>query len=207
MAAPPTAFPRRPVSSANLDVAEYDGYVDFVNDCRMQGVEAVTKPETGVRPRGPRIGRAGDLLLSNKILTLATLLRRSASVVYSRELGLSQSEWRIVAIVGDEAPLSLGRLVEILGLDKGQLSRGVTSLVDRGILARLPGKGDNREIRIDLTRHGGEIFACLMALALARNRELVADLNRAEQAALFNALNQLVENAKAILARSQASMG
>jgi len=165
----------------------------------------MNKPMPRASRSGRRIIRAGDALLSNKVLTLATLLRRSASLVYRRELDLSQSEWRIVAIVGDHAPLSLGRLVEILGLDKGQTSRGVTSLVSRRILVRVPDGSDSREVRIDLTPHGQELFASLMTLALARNRELVAGLGKVELATILAELDRLVENAKVMLANSQAA--
>ncbi|HXE85419.1 MAG TPA: helix-turn-helix domain-containing protein, partial [Hyphomicrobiaceae bacterium] len=96
--------------------------------------------------RGRRIARAGDTLVSNRVLSLATLLRRSANLLYRRELGLSEVEWRILAMVGDRAPLTLGALVEILGLDKGQLSRAVTALVKRRILARTADAQDSREV-------------------------------------------------------------
>ena len=164
----------------------------------------MNKPVLRAQPASRRIGRAGDLLLSNKVLTLATLLRRSASLVYRRELGLSQSEWRIVAIVGDQAPLSLSELVEIIGLDKGQMSRSVTTLVKRRILARSPDRSDSREVRIDLTPRGREVFQSLMVLALARNKELVAGLCMTELTTVFGALDRLGANASVMLARSQA---
>ena len=173
---------------------------------RPNSKDRVSKPSPGVQPPNRRIGRAGDLLLSNKVLTLATLLRRSASVVYRRELGLSQSEWRIVAIVGDAAPLSLSQLVETLGLDKGQISRGVTTLVARRILTRVADESDSREIRIDLTAHGREIFASLMTLALARNRELVAGIGKVELTTIFAELDRLIGNAKAMLTRGQGQV-
>src|SRR5215468_3959111 len=111
-----------------------------------------------------RVRRAGEALASNRVLALATLLRRSANLLYRRELGLSQVEWRILAMLGDQAPLTLGALVEILGLDKGQLSRTVTGLVKRRILTRVPGAQDARETHIAFTPHGQETFAALMAL-------------------------------------------
>ena len=120
-----------------------------------------------------RIVRAGDVLVSNRLLSLATLLRRSANLLYRKELGLSEVEWRILAMVGDRAPLTLGALVEILGLDKGQLSRGVTALVKRRILVRSVDPQGRREVHIALTPNGQAAFDALIALALERNRELV----------------------------------
>ena len=153
--------------------------------------------------RGRRIARAGDTLVSNRVLSLATLLRRSANLLYRRELGLSEVEWRILAMVGDRAPLTLGALVEILGLDKGQLSRAVTALVKRLILARTADAQDSREVHIALTSRGQETFETLIALALERNRTLVAGLERAEVAALQAGLDRLLGNARTMLAQSR----
>jgi DNA-binding MarR family transcriptional regulator len=151
---------------------------------------------------GRRLVRAGNALVSNRLLSLATLLRRSANLLYRKELGLSEVEWRILAIVGDHAPLTLATLVEILGLDKGQLSRNVTALVKRRILMRTPDPQDSREMRIALTPRGEETFDALIGLALNRNRELVAGLSGAEVATLLAALEHLLANAKGMLAHS-----
>ena len=159
-----------------------------------------------VLPSGParRIVRAGDVLVSNRLLSLATLLRRSANLLYRKELALSEVEWRILAIVGDEAPLTLAALAEILGLDKGQLSRGVTALVKRRILVRTVHPQGSREVRITLTPNGQAAFEALIALALERNRELVAGSTRAEIATLLATLDRLLANAAGMLARSRA---
>lgn len=163
----------------------------------------MSKPGLPPQP-GRRIARAGDALVSNRLLALATLLRRSASLLYRRELGLSQVEWRVLAMVGQHAPLTLGALAAILGLDKGQLSRSVTALVRRRILVRTADPQDSREVHIALTPHGQATFDTLIALALKRNRELVAGLDRAELAALLAALDRLLANARIMLAQGQA---
>jgi DNA-binding MarR family transcriptional regulator len=163
----------------------------------------MNKPVIPSQP-GRRLARAGSALVSNRLLSLATLLRRSANLLYRKELGLSEVEWRILAIVGDHAPLTLAALVEILGLDKGQLSRSVSALVKRRILTRTADPLDSREVRIALTLHGEGTFEALIALALERNRELVARLSQAEAAALLAALDQLLANARIMLEQSRA---
>jgi DNA-binding MarR family transcriptional regulator len=163
----------------------------------------MNKPVLPSQP-GRRLARAGEALVSNRLLALATLLRRSANLLYRRQLGLSQVEWRILAIAGDEAPLTLGTLAEILGLDKGQLSRGVSALVKRGILARETDSQYSREVRISLTPHGQQTFEAMVALALERNRDLAAGLSRAEIATLLATLDRLLANARRMLAQSQA---
>lgn len=153
---------------------------------------------------GRRIARTGDALISQRLLVLATLLRRSASLLYRRELGLSQVEWRVLAVVGDDGPLTLGALAEVLGLDKGQASRSVTALVKRRLLTRIADPQDSREVHIALTPHGQETFEALVSLSLERNRELVAGLSRSEIATLLATLDRLLANAKVLLAQSLA---
>ena len=188
--------------------SNYEGIVDFVNVSRIGRALQMSKhthrdqARAGRRPKG-----AGELLISNKILTLATLLRRSATLVYRRELGLSQIEWRILAIVGDRAPLTLSQLVTIMGLDKGQTSRGVTSLVRRRILARSSDAHEGREVQIDLTARGREVFASLMAIALTRNRNLVVGIDKTELQTIFTELDRLIDNAKLMLAENQEKPG
>src|ERR1700750_883582 len=75
-------------------------------------------------------------LLSSKVLRLATILRRGATLAYGRQFGLSQVERRISALGGEHAPATLNGLSELMGLDKGQTSRGVTALVARRLIVR-----------------------------------------------------------------------
>ena len=58
-------------------------------------------------------------LVSSKVIRLANILRRSSTLVYGRRFGLSQVEWRIVALVGNMRPIAQ-RLSDLMGLDKGQ---------------------------------------------------------------------------------------
>ena len=66
----------------------------------------------------PRPGAKPSDLVSSKVIRLSNILRRSSTLVYRRKLGLSQVEWRIVALVGEHAPVSLNALAEHMGLDK-----------------------------------------------------------------------------------------
>src|SRR5262249_3348430 len=78
---------------------------------------------------GPKAAITPTELASARVLRVVTLLRGSAALVYGRGFGLSQIEWRVVALVGEHAPLSLNALADFMGLDKGQTSRAVSALV------------------------------------------------------------------------------
>jgi DNA-binding MarR family transcriptional regulator len=157
--------------------------------------------ETARRPASD-IGAKPSDLVSSKVLKLANVLRRGSTLIYGRKLGLSQVEWRIVALVGEHAPVSLNVLADLLDLDKGQTSRSVSALVARRLMLR-EYRRDGRGIRITLTARGTDIYGQLMASALERNRVLLSGLTAQEKTQLFVILDRLTTLARAILAQEQ----
>jgi DNA-binding MarR family transcriptional regulator len=157
--------------------------------------------EVARHPSGEAGAKPSDLV-SSKVLKLANVLRRGSTLVYGRKLGLSQVEWRIVALVGEHAPVSLNALADLLDLDKGQTSRSVSALVARRLMLR-EYRRDGRGIRITLTARGTEIYRELMASALERNRVLLSGMSAEEKAQLFAILERLTTVARTILAQEQ----
>src|SRR6478752_3277306 len=141
-------------------------------------------------------------LVSSKVIRLANVLRRSSTLVYGRRFGLSQVEWRIVALVGQHAPISLNTLAELMGLDKGQTSRGVSALVARRLVLR-EYRREGRGIRITLSARGALIYDDLMTSALERNRVLLHGMSAAEKGEFFEILDRLTRLARTVLEREQ----
>ena len=110
------------------------------------------KQHRSSRPRAQVAAKPSDLV-SSKVIRLANVLRRSSTLVYGRRFGLSQVEWRIVALVGEHAPISLNALAELMGLDKGQTSRGVSALVVGRLVLR-EYRREGRGVCITLTKRG-----------------------------------------------------
>jgi DNA-binding MarR family transcriptional regulator len=152
-----------------------------------RGAKAVAKPSD---------------LLSSKVIRLANVLRRSSTLVYGRRFGLSQVEWRIVALVGEHGPVSLNALAELMGLDKGQTSRGVSALVARRLVLR-EYRREGRGIRITLSARGALIYDDLMTSALERNRVLLHGMSAAEKSEFFEILDRLTRLARTVLEREQ----
>src|SRR5882757_11091167 len=127
---------------------------------RRGNSERAKRPRA-VTARGAKIdanaGAKPSDLVSSKVLRLANVLRRSSTLVYGRKFGLSQVEWRIVALVGEHAPITLNALADLMGLDKGQTSRGVSALVNRRLLLR-EYRREGRGIRITLSARGTLIY-------------------------------------------------
>ena len=171
----------------------------------MAKVEATRRRNNELARRpADDVGAKPSDLVSSKVLKLANVLRRGSTLVYGRKLGLSQVEWRIVALVGEHAPVSLNALADLLDLDKGQTSRSVSALVARRLMLR-EYRRDGRGIRITLTARGTEIYGQLMASALERNRVLLDGMTAEEKAQLFAVLDRLTALARTILAQELGS--
>lgn len=159
--------------------------------------------EAETRQRGP-VSDAD--LLSSRVLTLGTLMRRSASLLYRELFGLSQNDWTILAVVGRHPPLSLSSLAEAILLDQGQLSRAVSSLVERGFLQRRPSARGGREIEIAFTEEGAALHANLLEAAARRNETLMRGLSKEEGAELARLLDRVTINARELLGEAQREL-
>lgn len=135
-------------------------------------------------------------LLSYRIHRLANALSRGAALRYRREFDVSLMEWRILALLGAFAPMTLKRLARESGLDKSQASRAVAALVARGLILRLPGEGDAREVALRLSPDGERLQQGLMRAARERDAAFRAALSDSERAALDRALDRLEAEAR-----------
>lgn len=143
---------------------------------------------------------AEDVLVSVQVMTLAALIRRGAALAYRRELALGYNEWRVISVVGFHGPLSHKELAEHLGLDKGQVSREVTELAARGLLAR---KRERRVSQVSLTEAGEATFRTLTTRARQRNLHFLRDLSADERKHLFAMLRTVRARALDVLKHEQ----
>lgn len=139
-----------------------------------------------------------DRLLTIRIVGLLDLMRRSGTLANRRSFDLSSVEWRIMNQVGAHAPLSLNDLAELLGLDRGQLSRAVKAMVTRDLLDRKRKPG-GPAIVITLTDEGRALYARMIDLAAARNRFLTRDIPPEDLARTLEVLDAIRERANALL--------
>lgn len=147
----------------------------------------------------PRALQSVEDLVSHRIITLANLLRRSASLRYRRAFGLALIEWRIVAVLGEAVPVSLNALAHRVGLSKSQMSRGVAGLVRKRLMSRAMNASDNREIALALTAQGRALYLGFKAAANERNRELTAAIREPELRRFRAVIDRLTETAESLL--------
>ena len=139
-------------------------------------------------------------MMSSRLMVLANLLKRGAILRYRRLAGLSSVEFGLVASLGRRPPMSVVRLAEAVGQDKGQISRALAGLVSRKLIARAVNPRDNREVLVSLTRSGLAAHDAIVAGALERNQRLLEQLDPAEVAMLLGHIDRLTRKAEAMLA-------
>ena len=144
------------------------------------------------------------VMLSSRLMVLANLLKRGAILRYKRLAGLSSVEFGLVASLGRRPPMSVVRLAEAVGMDKGQISRALAGLVSRKLVVRAVNPRDNREVLVGLTPAGLAAHETIVAGALERNARLLADLSEEDVAMLLGHIDRLTETASIMLDAEKA---
>ncbi len=129
------------------------------------------------------------------MLTLASLIRRTATLSYRRGFGLQSNEWRVLVLVADNGPMSNAELCERMAQDKGQVSRAISAMVDAGHVLREP---RGRAIRVSLTDAGQALARELIAISRRRSDALLDGLDADERRVLFDCLARVSANARAM---------
>ena len=138
-------------------------------------------------------------MMSSRLMVLANLLKRGAILRYKRLAGLSSVEFGLVASLGRRAPMSVVRLADAVGMDKGQISRALAGLVSRKLVARAVNPRDNREVLVSLTRSGLAAHDAIVAGAQERNQRLLEQLDGSEVAMLLGHIDRLTRKAEDML--------
>jgi DNA-binding MarR family transcriptional regulator len=144
-------------------------------------------------------------MLSSRLMVLANLLKRGAILRYKRLAGLSSVEFGLVASLGRRPPMSVVRLAEAVGMDKGQISRALAGLVSRKLVVRAVNPRDNREVLVGLTPSGLAAHEAIVAGARERNTRLLAGLSEDEVALLLGHIDRLTGTASEMLDAEKAA--
>jgi DNA-binding MarR family transcriptional regulator len=156
-------------------------------------------------PFRPEAGNDAELapitaMASSRLMVLANLLKRGAILRYKRLAGLSSVEFGLVASLGRRPPMSVARLAEAVGMDKGQISRALAGLVARKLVAKTDNPRDFRETLVCLTKAGLAAHDVIVAGAQERNRRLLEQLSKEDLAVLLGQVDRLTATAAEMLA-------
>jgi len=145
---------------------------------------------------GASDGRAGLRLSEYLPYRLSLVSNRVSDLIaraYQTRFGLSVPEWRVIAMLGERAPMTAQGLVEATAMDKVTVSRALRGLDARGLVSRTPNPDDRRASDVRLTGEGRAIYAEVAPLALDYERALLETFSADERAQLSRLLDRLAE--------------
>ena len=112
-----------------------------------------------------------------------------------RSARLSNLAWRIMATLGDEGALSVGRLSEIVLARQPRVTQIVNDLVKAGFVERRASEADGRVTMVEISPRGRKRIEALLGAAKSREAFALAVLGPAGVKQLKSLLRQLLQRA------------
>jgi len=123
---------------------------------------------------------------------------QSVAAIYDRDYGLTVSEWRAMAVLGNEQPLSAGEIVTKSSIDKVRVSRAISGLTKAGYLERRVDEQDRRKVALQLTHAGQNVFEELVVKVQDLENQLLDGFSSEEKDTLLGLMSRVRKNANKI---------
>ena len=130
-----------------------------------------------------------------RLSILDNTVSRALASLYSERFDLTVPEWRVIAVLGASPGLSAGQVAERTAMDKVAVSRAVNSLVESGRLTKETSADDRRRSSLNLSDEGETVYARVVPMARALERELLAALSDRDLRTLDELLSKLQRQA------------
>lgn len=126
---------------------------------------------------------------------LAAEFSNALAMEYMARFGIDIPEWRVLATLGlRDEPRSAQYVVRCTRTHKSRISRAVGALVALGFVARHDNADDRREVMLELTPKGREVYGELVPLLLKREEMLLAGLSADERAQFEQLMDKLEQS-------------
>ena len=132
-----------------------------------------------------------DAFLPYRLSVAANAVSDVIAGSYQSRFGLSIPQWRLMAVLGEDGPMTPQALGARTVMDKVTVSRAAAALYDRKLVERAPNAADGRSHRVGLTRTGRDLYAQISPLALAYEARLLETFTPFERATVQNLLRRL----------------
>jgi DNA-binding MarR family transcriptional regulator len=125
---------------------------------------------------------------------VANLLSARGARVYREAFDIGLTEWRLMWVLGHEAPITAATASHIMVTDKGAVSRALAGLDQRGLVRVTSNPADGRERAIELSAAGWRLHARISAVARIRQRAFLSIYSAEECALLKDLLARLLDH-------------
>ena len=125
---------------------------------------------------------------------IANKLARGASSHYLDFYGVGIETWRVMVMLAIEQKVTAQRVCQLIGMDKGSVSRTFKSMHARGFILFSSDTQDGRLRYAAFTASGRALHDRIMRLALERENAFLSVLSPQEVETLIDLLRRLHEN-------------
>ena len=155
---------------------------------------AITRKNSEASSPWDELDEAGSGLLVNDFLTTLVVttgnaLRRTVTLQYTDQFGLTMPEWRVLSVLAEARELPFGELVIRSATDKGQLSRTLKTMQERGLLEMRSEAA--KKVTCVATDAGLALYRQVMPVARRRQAAFIRQLDPQERRAVYSAMRKL----------------
>lgn len=122
-----------------------------------------------------------------------------------KAVGLDIPYWRVLMILGEKSPRSVGQLAETAVIPFSTMTRIIQRMSGAGLIACAPTAADNRVVEVSLTAAGESKLAEARTLAAPVYEQVIKGFSGDEFDALIDSLGRLHENLADLLPSETAS--
>ena len=150
--------------------------------------------------------RSSVLTLEQYLPYRLSILSNRVSLViaqaYKDKFGLSITEWRIMAVLGEYPGASADEVSNKTQIEKSMISRAVQKLLGRNLIERHVDDNDRRRQNLELTKTGKEVYDQIVPISYDYEDSLLECLSNKEIKQLDGIIEKLHQQAKGISAAS-----
>jgi DNA-binding MarR family transcriptional regulator len=139
-----------------------------------------------------------DAYLPYRLSVAANAVSELIARAYQSRFGLTIPQWRLIAVLAEDGPLTQQALCARTVMDKVTVSRAAAALNERALTARAPNAADGRSHRLSLTPEGAALYAEVAPLALAYEVQLLDAFSPSERHAAHELLRRLQAAARVL---------
>ena len=136
--------------------------------------------------------------LPYRLSILSNRISANIADTYSDKFGLSVTEWRIMAVVGEYPNVSADEVSVKTQIEKSMLSRAITKLLQRNLLEREFDPKDKRRSMLRLTTTGLSVYDEVVPISYDYELQLLTCFNDTEKDQFGELIDRLYQQAESI---------
>ena len=136
--------------------------------------------------------------LPYRLSILSNRISANIADTYSDKFGLSVTEWRIMAVVGEYPNISADQVSVKTQIEKSMLSRAITKLLQRNLLEREFDPKDKRRSMLRLTTTGISVYDEVVPISYDYERQLLKCFSDTEKDQISELIDRLYQQAESI---------